>query len=323
MSEKMKYATIFLTPLTALCIIAALAIDSDKIADSNPVGLPKAPAQKGIEYFKYNMIRDTIFVLGDEYITISIKDQTAQAHFRDSSRKTYKISTGTSRISRGVKTPTGIFSVQSKYKVLRSRQFNSKLLYWVGFNYSIGFHAIRSDGYYRHLGKRPSSHGCVRISREDGKSLFQQVELGTPVMVYDNFPARVFAFAEPEDFNPERDIMIKAYDREQRKLLSRRLENLYAGLAPIENRGRVFIDGKTILHPGGVDPGSASKIALRQKYPRKIQTQSVAVDALSADCRLDVAEAVRKFELYKKQSLVSNEDEESKRLKRRTDYDKN
>ncbi|WP_051471014.1 L,D-transpeptidase family protein [Patulibacter minatonensis] len=50
---------------------------------------------------------------------------------------------------------------------------------WIGFSGSVGFHGTSEAG---SLGSA-ASHGCVRMDPTDVKALFEQVEVGTPVLV--------------------------------------------------------------------------------------------------------------------------------------------
>ena len=144
-------------------------------------------------YYEYLPLRDTVYILSDKYILVSLKHQNATMYFRNDSSFTFKISSGNGNLNKGIFTPTGIYTVQSRSTVAISKQFeNCELYNWVGFNGNIGFHGLKGNGYYWNLGVRASSHGCVRMSREDGEILYKKAKIGTPVMVYDDEPARVF-----------------------------------------------------------------------------------------------------------------------------------
>lgn len=231
---------------------------------------------KGVEHFcdkgpiTYPHIRmlDTIYLTGDEYIEIKLKKQLAVLHRRNDSSITYKISTGTNRLAKGVKTPPGFYTIQTKLEVAVSKQFNNaKLFYWMGFNGNIGFHGLQSSGYYMHLGRRPSSHGCVRIAREDAKSLFKKVHRGTPVIVHQVPPAVRIVFADYTEFNPEYDFFLSNDSKLNNTIMKTRLKYLREGLALTYNTGRPFIDGRTIMKPRGFDIGIDSLIPDRQLPP--------------------------------------------------------
>lgn len=215
--------------------------------------------------FQYLSRRDTIFIKSDSYISISLKEQITRLYRMNDSTLTFHISSGTDLLDKGMKTTTGIFTVQSKLRLGISKQFNNaELINWIGFNGNIGFHGLSTSGYYNHLGKRPSSHGCVRISREDGDSLYKYVKLGTPVIVYDDEPARILSFLNHTDkyFN-----YIDIYDNTNlNKLLKNRINNLYSGLANKDFYDKLILDNNIILKKLKIPIGDATKIASKQKF---------------------------------------------------------
>ncbi len=216
----------------------------------------------------FSPVKDTIYVLGDEYIEICLKTQTAKLVQRNGNSFEYKISSGNPFISQGIETTTGVFTVQSKSPKAISKQFNNaELFWWVGFNGNIGFHGLAGNGYYHHLGVRSSSHGCVRISREDGKDLYEKVRVGTPVMVYKSEPARIFAFADFDDYAKSPSAILLNDDASIRRFLNNRLDNLYQGKAHTKNKTRVFIDGATKLRQLKISEGDFAKVSIIQEVP--------------------------------------------------------
>lgn len=217
--------------------------------------------------FLYSKPKDTIHLLGNSYIMISLKKQTATVFLRDSEDSSvYKVSTGATWISQGMSTPEGLFTVQSKSVKAVSKQFNNaSLLSWVGFNGNIGFHGLDGSGYYHHLGVRPSSHGCVRISREDGKSLFKQVRLGTPVLVYKEEPSMVFAFSSLADFRTGQDILLDRKTVQTYRMMKARIDALYEGDYYKIADSKIFMNGTSVIRDRGFAIGKASKIAQVQR----------------------------------------------------------
>ncbi len=217
-------------------------------------------------YYEFLDIRDTIHVLGNEFLYISLKNQEATLYKRNDTPQVFHISTGNPNIDKGMETTTGVFTVQSKSPMAISKQFNDAELYhWIGFNGNIGFHGLKGNGYYRHLGKNPSSHGCVRISKVDGEKLYKQVRRGTPVMVFYENPARIFAFSDstiPITYNC---IILKNDDPNHFIELKNRLKNLYSGLANIANRKKIYFDGTEILKYKKIESGDSKKIPLRHQ----------------------------------------------------------
>ncbi|HYF02080.1 MAG TPA: L,D-transpeptidase [Patescibacteria group bacterium] len=271
--ENASYFGIMKNVVTMFCpAIFAVWITISAFTTSAPVAL-KSQSEKPRfaippSQLAYMSVRDTVFVTGDKYIEISLTEQMARLIYRDGKKIEFKISSGNKFIRDGMETPTGIFAVQGKAEMAKSKQFNdAKLHWWVGFNGNIGFHGLDGNGYYWNLGNRPSSHGCVRIGREDGKKLFQSVEKGTPVLVYKSRPARILAFADSTEFNPSRDFKLASRGAEQTKMLRARMKNLYSGKHFVANTSRVFLDGKTPIWMYGFEAGEQEKVPFEQERP--------------------------------------------------------
>ncbi len=141
-------------------------------------------------------LRDTLYLLDTTYLEVRLDQQMIYHHFRSGRIDSYPCSTGDPHIKDGIATRPGIFTIQSKAKKAMSQEFQVYLNYWMGFDGGIGFHGLDGRSYYRHLGRRASSHGCVRISNETGTKLFGNVRNGTTVYVHGGSPARVIAFAD-------------------------------------------------------------------------------------------------------------------------------
>ncbi len=254
--------------LAFVIIISGLCVSGRDYSGPDYLRFHKDFLEDKKDILEFIPLRDTVYILSDKYISISLNEQKAVLHYRGDSVFTYKISSGTSRISKGVDTREGIYTVQLMARAAESRQFNNcKLLWWIGFNLNIGFHGLTTNSYYRHLGVKPTSHGCVRISREDGEDLYQRVSRGTPVLVYDSIPARIFAFADKSDFRHNKDIFLMKDSRQQHKLLEQRLTNLYNGEHFLKNKCRIFLHQDTILRPGGYPVGDGLQIPFRQLKP--------------------------------------------------------
>lgn len=172
-----------------------------------------------------SQLRDTIFVLDSTWVEIRLDQQRIYQHYRDGRVQTHLCSTGNPAIPEAVATRPGIFTVQSKAKRTMSAQFESWLNYWIGFDGGIGMHGLDGSSYYKYLGRRPSSHGCVRVANETGASLFRTVPMGAIVFVHNGNSARVVTFASPNDTN------LTVLDRVPEKLMDQRLDAVRQGLA--------------------------------------------------------------------------------------------
>lgn len=192
--------------------------------------------------FYFLPFKDTFFYLGNDYIEICLKSQLAFHFARSGEIDTVKISSGNKFLSKAIETPIGLYAVQNKAPIQISRQFeNTEMLNWIGFNGNIGFHGLKKTGYYFHLGRKPSSHGCVRMSNEDGIRWYRKIKIGTPVMVYHSNPKIVLKFAKTADFNPNRDILVDTGSRSLYNLLNRRLEYILNGEHYQKNKGKIFL----------------------------------------------------------------------------------
>lgn len=208
-------------------------------------------------------IVDTLYTLSDYFVEIDLSKQLGYLHSRSDSIKTFKVSTGTRKIKDGVETNTGIFVIQHKAPKWYSTQFDSTLmLHWMGFNYGIGFHALAGKSYYKYLGKKTSSHGCIRVSKEDAKELFAKLNYGSPVLIHKGQTAVKIAFADKNSSD------YKYYDRESLlKETSRRLTHLYKGSYLNFVNEKILIDHQNVTHQG-LSIGEIKKVAVRQRiYP--------------------------------------------------------
>jgi lipoprotein-anchoring transpeptidase ErfK/SrfK len=118
--------------------------------------------------------------LAETNITVSKSHQMMQV---DSDYGSYQWPVSTAR--RGFYTPTGTFHVQSMEKMHYSRLYDwSPMPSSIFFNGNIAIHGTPHTG---NLG-RPASHGCIRISPTNAKTLYDIVSKdrnGTTIRVID------------------------------------------------------------------------------------------------------------------------------------------
>jgi hypothetical protein len=82
----------------------------------------------------------------------------------------WPISTG----KRGYSTPSGTYTASSMNEIWYSKEWDNAPMYNAVFFTKKG-HAIHGTDEEKNLGK-PASHGCVRVSRENAKTLFALVD---------------------------------------------------------------------------------------------------------------------------------------------------
>jgi len=208
--------------------------------------------------YDFKQLRDTIYTNKDYFIEVNIATQQATLFSRDGSEFNFPISSGTKRVEKGMDTNTGLFAIQWKAKKQYSVQFDSTvMLNWMGFNNGIGFHALLGKSYYKYLGKKNVSHGCVRLSREDAQIVYEKVKKGTPVLVHKGNSAITIAFtSEGESYNQY------SYS-ETYKLLRKRQQLIYDGNYLISFNEKILVDENNI-YSGGLPIGNTELIPTRQ-----------------------------------------------------------
>ncbi len=206
----------------------------------------------------FSFLRDTIYTLHNFYIEVNLSTQKAFLHSKDGTVKEFGVSSGTDKLQDGMNTKEGLFVLQAKLPKWYSRQFDSTLmLNWMGFNFGIGFHALETSGYYSYLGKRKSSHGCLRISRAVAKELYSKIDIGTPVLVHSGNNAITISFIDSTNNFTEYSFS------ELLKMINFRIKQMYRGNYFIGDKRLLVID-KFNVHHVGLPIGDSRKILKRQ-----------------------------------------------------------
>ena len=206
----------------------------------------------------YSQLRDTIYTMKDYFIEVNLSTHYATLFSRSGLVKQFPISGGTSKIEKGVETKPGLYVLQWKSKKQYSVQFDSTImLNWMSFNGGIGIHALSSNGYYKYLGKKNVSHGCVRMSREDSEETYNLIERGTPVLVHDGMSATKIGFGKLGE-------VYKYYSyAEMKNILPERIKNLYEGKYFVNNNQKLLIDEQNVT-AAGLLIGSSERIPTKQ-----------------------------------------------------------
>ena len=93
----------------------------------------------------------------------------------------------TGKVRGGYKTPDGVYSLKYKIKnaVLKGHDYRVGVSYWMPFNNDIGIHdAPWRTEFGRDIYLTRGSHGCINASFYLAKTLFENVEVGVPVVCY-------------------------------------------------------------------------------------------------------------------------------------------
>lgn len=206
----------------------------------------------------FSHLKDTLYFAGDAFIIVDLVDQWAELFLRNGGSKKFPVSSGNGRLYKAVNTSEGLFVLKAKLPKWHSRQFDSTLmLNWMGFSFGIGFHALAGKSYYRYLGKKPSSHGCLRIGQEDAKEIYEIVKLGTPVLVHSKNNAVTI------DFTKENQKLTYYNYKEFVKVVNKRLDALYKGIYYLEVDENLII-ADNVFH-AGLPIGNSEQIPSNQR----------------------------------------------------------
>ncbi len=93
----------------------------------------------------------------------------------------------TGRLSNGNGSPDGVFKVISRKSpaTLVGEDYESDVTYFLPFAYNVGMHdADWRSSFGGEIYKTNGSHGCVNMPYDKIEEIFEQVEIGTPVIAY-------------------------------------------------------------------------------------------------------------------------------------------
>lgn len=148
-------------------------IKQGDIIEKEPIYLQKAFSREGNE-------------IGDTYVEINITKQ--HLWFYKNGKLIAQGAVVTGNPNRGHATVLGAFMVNYKQKdaTLTGPGYEAKITYWMPFFGNIGLHD--ASWRYRFGGEiylRNGSHGCVNAPPYLAKIIYENIEEGTPVIVYD------------------------------------------------------------------------------------------------------------------------------------------
>lgn len=93
----------------------------------------------------------------------------------------------TGNVSKGHTTPPGIYRLKYKQRnaILRGPDYASPVTFWMPFNGGIGIHdASWRSKFGGNIYKTNGSHGCINSPYNLAKSIFENIQPGTPVICY-------------------------------------------------------------------------------------------------------------------------------------------
>lgn len=123
--------------------------------------------------------------IGDTYVEINLKNQYLWFYKDGKVIAEGDIVTGDILKGRGTKTGVYMLNYKQENAILRGENYESKVTYWMPFNGNVGIH----DASWRYsfggeIYKGNGSHGCVNASNYLAKTIFKNIEEGTPIICY-------------------------------------------------------------------------------------------------------------------------------------------
>lgn len=124
--------------------------------------------------------------IGDTYLEIDYTNQHLYYYEEGKLKLDTEIVSG--NISRGNGSPDGVFKIVYKKSpaVLKGEDYESDVTYFMPFAYNVGVHdaSWRNGRFGGEIYKTSGSHGCINVSEEAAASLYEMIEVGTPVVAY-------------------------------------------------------------------------------------------------------------------------------------------
>ena len=125
--------------------------------------------------------------IGDTYVEIFISQQVMWC-YKDGVCIVYTpVVTGNP--TKGNATPSnGVWSIDAKMQnyTLVGEGYRSPVDFWMPFNGNVGIHDMQTRAYFGGtIYLTNGSHGCINTPYANAKTIYENVSIGTPVIVYD------------------------------------------------------------------------------------------------------------------------------------------
>ncbi len=123
--------------------------------------------------------------IGDSYIEIDMTEQKMYLYWKGECLVNTDIVTGCT--SKRMGTPEGVYSVYAmqRNRTLRGPGYASFVNYWMPVNGNIGIHdANWRNSFGGEIYKKSGSHGCINTPYEAMKIIYENVEIGIPVVMF-------------------------------------------------------------------------------------------------------------------------------------------
>jgi len=131
--------------------------------------------------------RKTADTINSEYkIDVSLPEQKVRIYKKEILVKEFMVSTGINQ-----STPTGDFEIQNRGEWFFSERYQQGAKWWVSFKDwgTYLFHSVPMDSNKQIIQEEadklgsPASHGCIRLTIDDAKWIYDNIPQGTPVHI--------------------------------------------------------------------------------------------------------------------------------------------
>ncbi|MCR5619266.1 MAG: L,D-transpeptidase [Lachnospiraceae bacterium] len=153
-------------------------IHSDSIRD----GEPDVHVPKYVHEATFRGLND----IGDTYIEVDLSDQ--YMYYYKDGELILETDIVSGDIPKGWTTPRGVFAINGKYTdtYLYGRDYIDFVSYWMPYFRGYGLHdSDWRDEWGGDIYTYDGSHGCINMCKDAARTVFENIEIGTPVVVYD------------------------------------------------------------------------------------------------------------------------------------------
>lgn len=123
--------------------------------------------------------------IGDTYIEVDYVNQRMWFYKDGKLLVDTRVVTGNS--SQKMDSPVGIFCIYNKETnaILKGEDYKTPVDFWLPYSGGVGIHDAKwRSAFGGEIYKTSGSHGCVNTPWEHAKTIFENVEIGTPVICY-------------------------------------------------------------------------------------------------------------------------------------------
>ncbi len=124
--------------------------------------------------------------IGDTFVEVDLSDQ--YMYYYKNGELIVETDIVSGDIPKGWTTPRGVFAIYGKYtdQYLYGKDYIDFVSYWMPYFRGYGLHdSDWRDEWGGDIYTYDGSHGCINMDKDPARIIFENIEIGTPVVVYD------------------------------------------------------------------------------------------------------------------------------------------